>query len=95
MQLNTRFLFCYNVTMKNKTLYRTLNNRMLGGVCGGIAEYFTIDPSIIRIAFVLVTLFAGFVPGILLYVVLWIILPEKSTLSKSSKKELPEKKEEK
>jgi len=55
-----------------KRLFRS-NNRMLGGVCGGIAEYFGIDPSLVRIAWVILVLAAG--TGVLLYLLAWIIIP--------------------
>ena len=55
---------------------------MLGGVCGGIAEYFNIDPTLIRLAFVLFFLADG--AGILAYVVGWIIIPEKSEIEKNN-----------
>lgn len=53
------------------------NNAMIGGVAGGIAKALGIDPTIIRIAFVLVALFAG--GGILLYVILWVVIPKEGT----------------
>lgn len=55
-----------------KRLYRS-NDRVLGGVCGGIAEYFGIDASLVRIAWVILTLAAG--SGILLYLLAWLIIP--------------------
>jgi phage shock protein PspC (stress-responsive transcriptional regulator) len=48
---------------------------MIGGVCGGLAHYFAVDPSLIRLVFVLLFVFGG--SGFLLYVILWIILPEE------------------
>ncbi len=51
------------------------SDRMLAGVCSGIAEYFDMDPTLIRILFVLFALFAG--SGILLYIILAIIVPSK------------------
>jgi len=57
-----------------KKWYRSRNDRMIGGVAGGIAEYFDIDPVIVRIIFVC-TLFFG--AGILAYILLWIIIPEE------------------
>lgn len=57
-----------------KRLYRSLTNRMIGGVCGGIAEYFGIDPTIVRILFV-VAVFAGG-SGLLAYIIAWIVIPE-------------------
>ncbi|RPI75908.1 MAG: PspC domain-containing protein [Ignavibacteriales bacterium] len=58
----------------NKKLYRSLKDRMLGGVAAGLAEYFDIDPTIVRVLFV-ITLFLGGT-GILAYIILWIIVPE-------------------
>lgn len=59
----------------NKRLYRSHKEKMIGGVCGGLAEYFDIDPVLIRILFV-VAVFAGG-SGILAYIICWIIIPEQ------------------
>ncbi len=59
----------------SKRLYRSNNNKMLGGVCGGIAEYFDLDPVLVRLFFV-ITLFAGGT-GLLAYIVAVIIIPER------------------
>ncbi len=61
--------------MSDKKLVRS-NDRMIAGVAGGLADYFDTDPALIRILFVLVTLFGGGAVGILIYIVLWIIMPE-------------------
>ena len=58
-----------------KKLYRSVTDKMLGGVCGGLAEYFAIDPVIVRLIFVLAVIFGG--SGILAYIILWIIIPQK------------------
>jgi phage shock protein C len=58
-----------------KKLYRSRSDVMLAGVCGGLAEYFGIDPTAIRLVFVLL-LFAGF-GGFWLYIILWVIMPLK------------------
>ena len=55
-------------------LYRSGNDRILGGVCGGIAEYLTVDPTIIRLLWIVLTLMA-WGSGIILYIILWIIIP--------------------
>jgi phage shock protein PspC (stress-responsive transcriptional regulator) len=55
-------------------LYRSGNDKILGGVCGGIAEYFAIDPTIIRLLWIVLTLM-GWGSGIILYIILWIIVP--------------------
>jgi len=59
----------------NKKLYRSNKDKMLGGVAGGLAEYFAIDPTLVRIIFV-VSLFAGGA-GVLAYIILWIVVPEE------------------
>ena len=51
-------------------------NRMVAGVCGGLAEYFDVDPTIVRIGYVLLGFFTGAIPGLLLYVILAVIIPE-------------------
>jgi phage shock protein C len=56
-----------------KRLYRSTTDKKLSGVCGGIAEYFGVDATLIRLAFVLLSLAGG--PGLLVYIVLWAILP--------------------
>lgn len=62
---------------KVKRLYRSKKDRMLTGVCGGLAEYFGTDPVVFRASFVLVTIFTGIFPGIIAYLALSIIIPEK------------------
>ena len=57
----------------SKKLYKSQNNRMLCGVCGGIAEYFNIDPTIVRLAWLLLVLCAG--TGIWAYIIAAIIIP--------------------
>ena len=56
-----------------KRLQRSRTEKMIGGVCGGIAEYFAVDPTIVRILWVIITLLGG--AGLLLYVILWVIMP--------------------
>ena len=54
------------------------NDRVLAGVCGGLAEYFDFDPVLVRVAYAFLTLFTAF-SGLLLYIVLWIVMPAKKT----------------
>lgn len=61
--------------MKENRLYRIVNGRVIGGVAGGLAEFFGIDPTIIRIIFILLTIMGG--GGILIYIILWIVVPER------------------
>ena len=64
-------------TLQGKKLYRQLNDKVLGGVCSGLAEYFGIDTALFRVLFV-VAFFLGLV-GIWLYIILWIIIPKAPT----------------
>lgn len=59
---------------KSKILYRSKKDRVIAGVCGGLAEYFDIDPIIMRLLF-LVLLFAGV--GLLIYIIAWIFVPSR------------------
>lgn len=61
----------------NKRLTRASSSeRMIAGVCAGIAEYFGWDPTLLRIVYVLATIFTAF-GGTIIYVILWIVMPEK------------------
>ncbi len=59
--------------MENRRLSRNSMNRVIGGVCSGLAEFFGLDVALVRIAFVIAFLFASF--GFWLYIILWIVLP--------------------
>ena len=59
-----------------KKLYRSRTNRILGGVCGGIGEYFNVDANIVRLLF----LISG--AGIMIYVIAWILIPEEPAKKK-------------
>jgi phage shock protein C len=58
-----------------KKLYRSKKNRKIAGVCGGIAEYFDIDPIIIRLITLILALSAG--GGLIAYIIAWIVVPEE------------------
>ncbi len=58
-----------------KKLYLSNTDRKIGGVCGGLGEYFDKDPVLFRILFVLITLLWGF--GIILYLAMWLLIPRK------------------
>ena len=51
-------------------------NKILAGVCGGIAEYFEIDPTLVRVAYAALSIFSAGFPGLLLYIVMLIIMPQ-------------------
>ena len=60
--------------MEPKKLRRSTTDRVLGGVCAGIADYYELDPVLVRVAFVLLAFLGG--PGILLYIILLLVIPE-------------------
>ncbi len=60
--------------MEPKKLRRSTADRVLGGVCAGIADYYGLDPVLVRVAFVLLAFLGG--PGILLYLILLLVIPE-------------------
>lgn len=61
--------------METKRLYKSTTNRVLCGVCGGIGEYFNVDPTIIRLLFILLIFGVG--SGLLAYIIAAIIMPEQ------------------
>jgi phage shock protein C len=58
-------------------LHRSAKDKKIAGVCGGLAAYADMDPTVVRLIWVVVTVFTGFVPGILAYIIAAIIMPEK------------------
>ncbi len=62
--------------MESKKLTRS-NNKMVAGVCAGIAEYFEIDPTLVRVCYAALSIFSAGFPGLLLYIILMIIMPQK------------------
>jgi len=71
-------------------LYRSSTQRILGGVCGGLGEYFNIDPTIVRVVFAVVTIATALVIGVVLYLLLWLIVPAEASLGKSTRESLRE-----
>lgn len=57
-------------------LYRSRRYRILGGVCGGIAEWLGWSPTWVRILFVLISILSAAFPGIVVYIILWVVMPE-------------------
>lgn len=51
------------------------NNKMIAGVCGGLAEWIGWDPTIVRVLYVLISIFSVAFPGILVYIILWVVMP--------------------
>ena len=59
----------------DKKLVRS-NNKIIAGVCGGIAEYYDIDPTLIRVVYAALTLFTAGFPGVLLYIIMMLLMPQ-------------------
>ena len=62
-----------------KPLQRSTSNAMIAGVCGGIAESYGWDPTIVRVGYVLLSIMSAGFPGTLVYILLWLIMPKSST----------------
>lgn len=63
------------MTMTAQKLTRS-NDKVIAGVCGGLANYFGWDPALVRVLYLLISVFSAAFPGILVYVVLWIVMPQ-------------------
>ncbi len=61
----------------NKKLYRSAKNRMLGGVCGGFADYFGMDPTIVRLIYLVLSFFTACFPGLILYILCLFVIPNE------------------
>lgn len=59
----------------SRPLRRSRHDRMIAGVVGGLAEYFGMSPGLLRVIYVLVSIFSAAFPGILVYIILWIVMP--------------------
>ncbi|MFA7676463.1 MAG: PspC domain-containing protein [Candidatus Shapirobacteria bacterium] len=71
--------------MNNRKIFRSIENYMIAGVCGGLADYFKIDSSLIRIIFILLAIGGG--SGILIYLILWFVVPKEVGTEKEFKRE--------
>ncbi len=61
--------------MALKKLYRSQTDKMIAGACGGLAEYFEIDSTLLRLVWALIVVFTGFAPGVVVYIVAALIMP--------------------
>jgi phage shock protein C len=66
-----------------KKLYRSQTQKMIGGICGGLAEYFDLDVNITRLLFVALALFTVFFPMVIFYIIAWLIIPSEEEAKKS------------
>ena len=58
-------------------LYRSRSHKVLAGVCGGIADWLGWDPTLVRVVYVLASVLSAAFPGMLVYVILWLVMPEE------------------
>ncbi|MFZ5980397.1 MAG: PspC domain-containing protein [Candidatus Zixiibacteriota bacterium] len=63
-----------------KKLYRSLTDRKIAGVCGGLGQYFDVDPTLIRLLMAILTII-GVGTGLLIYIIAWIVMPEAPYIS--------------
>ena len=68
----------------DKKLVRS-TNKMIAGVCGGVAEYFDIDPTLVRVIYAALTLFTAAFPGVILYIVMMLLMPQTDGLDQKNK----------
>lgn len=66
-----------------RRLMRSVLDKKIAGVCGGIADYFAVDPTVLRIVWAFVTLATGVLPGVAAYVVAWFLMPQAAFLTAS------------
>ncbi len=66
-----------------KKLYRSSKQRMIAGICGGLAEYFDVDVNIMRLLFVAISLLSILFPMVIFYIIAWIIVPAEEKSKKS------------
>ncbi|MDW7672985.1 MAG: PspC domain-containing protein [Bacillota bacterium] len=59
-----------------KRLYRSSYDKMIGGICGGLAEYFNTDPTLVRLIAAFIIFMSGIFPGIIFYLIAWAIIPQ-------------------
>jgi phage shock protein C len=59
-----------------KALRRSRSNRMIAGVVGGLAEYWSVDPTLARVVYVIASILSAAFPGTIVYIVLWLVIPE-------------------
>jgi phage shock protein PspC (stress-responsive transcriptional regulator) len=62
-----------------KRLYRSDKDKMIAGVCAGLADYFALDPTLVRVGYILLSVLTAF-SGVLIYLLLWIVVPRRNTL---------------
>ena len=65
------------MSVSGKRLTRTVHDRWIAGVCGGLGIYLGLDPTVVRVGYILLSILSAAFPGILVYIILWIVIPEE------------------
>ena len=65
------------MNIRTGTLRRSVRDRVMAGVCGGIGDYLGIDSTVVRVTYVLLSILSAAFPGILVYILLWVLIPER------------------
>lgn len=63
--------------METKKLFRSRENKVFAGICGGLGEYMNVDPVFLRLLWLLVVIFSGIVPGVVAYILAIFVIPKK------------------
>lgn len=63
----------------NGKLHRSKNDRVIAGVCAGLAEWLGWEVSMVRLLYVLISIFSAAFPGFIVYIILWVVMPEKQS----------------
>lgn len=64
--------------MNTKKLYRSKDNKVFAGICGGLGEYFELDPVLVRIFWLIMVVFSGVLPGVIAYIFAVLVVPKKA-----------------
>ncbi len=75
-----------NKTPTGNRLFRSEENRVIAGICGGLGDFFQVDATVIRLIFIVITVFGG--GGILLYLILWLIIPSQGSSSEITRQNI-------
>ncbi len=67
-----------DIIVNERKLFRSQKDKMIGGVCSGLADYMKIDPVLVRVPWIMITLFSGFLLGVIAYIILLIVVPEEN-----------------
>jgi len=72
--------------MAAKRLFRSMDHKMLGGVCAGLSDYFDIDVSLVRLAFVGIAILSALFPMFIFYIIAWLVIPAETRPSPAEDK---------